>query len=98
MPFVFTRATAVRAGWGGEPVRRAAARFARDLQMTLTARLIRQVMGAVRAAGDGPHYYGWQRRVLYAQRDRGVMLITHWENHLSDADLYAALRRQREQT
>ena len=36
MPFVFTRATAVRAGWGGEPVRRAAARFARDLQMTLT--------------------------------------------------------------
>ena len=60
-----------------------------------TAYLIRQVMGAVRAAGDGPHYYGWQRRVLYPRADRGVMLVTHWENHLSDAELYAALRRQR---
>ena len=61
-----------------------------------TARLVRQVMGAVRAAGDGPHYYGWQRRVLYPAADRGVMLLTHWENHLTDAELYAALRRQKE--
>ena len=60
-----------------------------------TAYLLRRVMTAVRAEGDGPHYYRWQRRFLYSGADRRIMLITNWENHLTDEELFRAMQKQR---
>ena len=53
-----------------------------------TAWVLDAFMGYLRCLGDGPHYYGWQREFLYAEKDRRVMLITNMENHLKNDELF----------
>lgn len=56
-----------------------------------TAWVLQGVMSYLRALGDGPHYYQWQREYLYAEKDRRVMLIMNMENHLRDEELFALM-------
>lgn len=62
--------------------------------MKQTAWVLRGFMSYVRALGDGPHYYQWQRDFLYAEEDRRVMLIMNMENHLTDQELFALMKEQ----
>lgn len=56
-----------------------------------TAWVLEGFMSYVRALGDGPHYYEWQREYLYAEKDRRVMLILNMENHLRDEELFSLM-------
>ncbi|WP_051650931.1 glycosyl hydrolase 115 family protein [Lachnoclostridium phytofermentans] len=57
-----------------------------------TAYVLRHVMGYLRNLGDGPHFYKWQREVLYKEEDRRVVLITNMENHLTDEELFDCMK------
>lgn len=57
-----------------------------------TAYLLRLLMGYVRNLGDGPYFYMWQREALYSEEDRRVVLLTNEEKHLTDMELYRAMR------
>ncbi|MEY8745447.1 glycosyl hydrolase 115 family protein [Paenibacillus tundrae] len=52
------------------------------------------LMGVVRNIGDGPHFFMWQREVLYAPEDKKVILITNFENHLTNEELYEAMKKK----
>lgn len=54
------------------------------------------LMGVVRNMGEGPHFFRWQREVLYAPEDRNVILITNFENHLTNEELYEAMKAKGE--
>ena len=41
-------------------------------------------MGYIRNIGDGPYFYQWQRLIIYPERDRKIMLLLNYENHLTD--------------
>ena len=56
-----------------------------------TAWVLQGFMSYLRALGDGPHYYQWQREYLYSEKDRRVMLILNMENHLQDKELFALM-------
>ncbi len=56
-----------------------------------TAWVLAGFMSYLRALGDGPHYYEWQRAYLYSEKDRRVMLIMNMENHLRDEELFALM-------
>lgn len=58
-----------------------------------TAYLLRRVMSYVRILGDGPYFYGWQREVIYPPEDRRVVLLTNFENHMTDEALYQAMKK-----
>lgn len=60
-----------------------------------TAYLLRLLMGYVRNLGDGPYYYQWQREIIYSEEDRRVLLLTNEENHMTDRELYAAMKAHR---
>lgn len=59
-----------------------------------TAYLLRLLMGYIRNLGDGPYFYQWQRRVIYPEKDRKIMLLLNYENHLTDEELYRAMREK----
>ena len=61
--------------------------------MKETAYLLRRVMSYVRILGDGPYFYGWQREVIYPPEDRRVVLLTNFENHMTDEALYQAMKK-----
>lgn len=61
-----------------------------------TAWVLQGLMAYLRALGDGPHYYRWQREYLYAEKDRRVMLIMNMENHLRDEELFALMEAKLE--
>lgn len=61
-----------------------------------TAWVLEGLMSYVRNLGDGPHYFKWQREVLYSEEDRRVMLILNMENHLNDQELFSLMREKRE--
>lgn len=58
-----------------------------------TAEIIKGVMSKIRAYGDGPGYYSWQRQLCYSEDDRRVMLITNWENHMTDSEIFEAMQK-----
>lgn len=60
-----------------------------------TAYLLGRLMSCVRVVGDGPHFYHWQREVMYSAEDRRVVLITNMENHMTDEALYAAMKKKK---
>ena len=61
-----------------------------------TAWVLQGFMAYLRALGDGPHYYRWQREYLYAEKDRRVMLIMNMEKHLRDEELFALMEAKLE--
>ena len=60
-----------------------------------TAYLLRLLMGYVRNLGDGPYFYQWQREIIYSEEDRRVILLTNEENHMTDQELYGAMKAGR---
>lgn len=62
--------------------------------MKQTAWVLKGLMSDLRNAGDGPHFYQWQRDLLYAEEDRRVMLIMNMENHLTDEELFALMEER----
>lgn len=54
----------------------------------LSATLLKNLMGYIRNIGEGPHFYSWQRELLYSAVDCKVMLITNFENHATDQELF----------
>lgn len=56
-----------------------------------TAYLLRVLMSYVRVIGDGPNFYQWQREVTYSPEDQRVVLLTNYENHMTDAELYGQM-------
>lgn len=57
-----------------------------------TAYLLRMLMGYVRNLGDGPYFYQWQRLVIYPRQDRKILLLLNEENHLTNEELYQAMK------
>lgn len=62
-----------------------------------TAYLLRTLMGYVRNLSDGPYFYEWQRMVIYPERDRKILLLTNEENHLTDEELYQAMKAKQKE-
>lgn len=56
-----------------------------------SADVMKNFMGFLRAAGDGPLYYKWHREFLYSREDSRVSLILIKENHVSDSELYTLM-------
>lgn len=63
-----------------------------------TVYLLRRVMSYIRILGDGPYFYLWQRQVSYTMEDRNAALITNRENHMTDDELYEAMKQQQMET
>lgn len=59
-----------------------------------TAWILKGFMSYLRALGDGPHYYQWQRDFLYAEEDKRVMLVMNMENHLEDEELFGLMEEK----
>ena len=55
-------------------------------------------MSYIRILGDGPYFYLWQRQASYAPEDSHAILITNKENHMTDDELYEAMKTRREET
>ena len=62
--------------------------------MKFSAYIIRCLMSRVRADGDGNGYFTWQRNVSYSESDRRVVLITNWENHMTDEEIYEHMKER----
>ena len=60
-----------------------------------TAYLLRLLMGYIRNLGDGPYFYQWQRQVIYPEKDRKILLLLNYENHLTDEELYQAMKEKK---
>lgn len=58
-----------------------------------TAYCLGRLMGYIRNLGDGPDFYKWQRDVTYSEQDKRVVLITNMENHMTDWELFQAMRK-----
>lgn len=46
----------------------------------------------VRVIGGDPDFYRWQRGVTYPPDDRGAVLLTNYENHMTDTALYEQMK------
>lgn len=58
-----------------------------------TGYLLRHLMGYIRNIGDGPYFYHWQRDYLYSKTDRKVILVTNFENHMTDWEIYELMKK-----
>lgn len=56
-----------------------------------SAWVISGLMAFLRAAGDGPHYYQWQRDFIYSRQERKVLTLLNLENHLTDDEMFEAM-------
>lgn len=61
-----------------------------------TGYLLKLIMGYIRNMDDGPHFYHWQRDYLYKDEDKNVILITNFENHMTDWELYELMKEGKE--
>lgn len=60
-----------------------------------TAYCLERLMGYIRNLDDGPDFYKWQRDVVYSEEDKRVVLITNMENHMTDRELFWAMKEYR---
>ena len=58
-----------------------------------SADVMEKLMGTLRALGDGPYYYFWQRDFFYSEQQRRITLISHLDNHLTDQQLFEQMDR-----
>ena len=63
-----------------------------------TAYMIRKVMGLVRELGDNARHDKWYRETLYAPQDRDIFLLLVTDNHMTDWELYEAMKTHEEET
>jgi hypothetical protein len=52
-----------------------------------SAWVMESLMRYLRVVGDGPHFYEWQRRYLYAPKDAEVLLVLRLEKTVDDIEL-----------
>lgn len=64
--------------------------------MKFSAYIIEGLMSRVRAEDDGGGYYKWQRCVSYCEKDRNVVLITNWENHMTDMEIFEKMKEKQD--
>ncbi len=57
-----------------------------------SAYLMRKAMGYIREVGDNVRHDKWYRDIMYAPEDRDVMLLLVTDNHMTDEELYQAIR------
>lgn len=57
-----------------------------------SAYMIRKAMGFIRECGDNARHDKWYRDVMYAPEDREVMLLLVTDNHMTDEELYMAMK------
>ncbi|MBE5759993.1 MAG: hypothetical protein E7332_08240 [Clostridiales bacterium] len=55
-----------------------------------SAVVLRELMGYIRAVGNGPEYFRWHREALYPEEDRRIVLLTNVEHRLTDDELLTA--------
>lgn len=57
-----------------------------------TTYMVRKVMGHVREFGDNVRHDKWYREYCYAREDRKVFLLLVQDNHMTDWELYLAMK------
>lgn len=59
-----------------------------------TSEMLKSLMHWMRAMGDGPHCYGWQRGLELPPDDVGIMLITHMRNRWTSEEMFLHMRQK----
>jgi len=59
-----------------------------------SAYMIRKMRGTIRELGDGARHEKWYRDTMYAPEDRNVMLLLVIDNHMTDEELYEAMKEK----
>ncbi len=59
-----------------------------------SAYVMEYLMSTLRAIGDGPHYWAWQRDVTDTEEDRKVTLLLSTTNHLKDLELFDLMKQK----
>ncbi len=60
-----------------------------------SAYMIRKAMGVIRELGDNARHDKWYRDTVYAEEDRKVMLLLVTDNHMTDEELYRAMKGEK---
>lgn len=58
-----------------------------------TAYMVEKLMGYVRERGDNARHDKWYRDTVYAPEDRRVLTLLVDDNHMTDRELYEAMKR-----
>ena len=59
-----------------------------------SAYMARKAMGTIREFGDNARHDKWYRDVMYAPEDRRIMLLLVLDNHMTDEELYKAMKEE----
>ncbi|MCH5186179.1 MAG: hypothetical protein J1F64_08655, partial [Oscillospiraceae bacterium] len=54
--------------------------------------MIKKAMGVIREFGDNSRHDKWYRDTVYSKEDRNVMLLLVLDNHMTDDELYKAMK------
>ncbi len=57
-----------------------------------TAYMARKTMGTIREFGDNSRHDKWYRDFVYSPEDRNVMLLLVTDNHMTDEEIYKAMK------
>ncbi len=70
--------------------------YENDCQADLkqSAWVMEGLMAYLRAKGDGPHFYQWQKQFMESEKSRCVALLLNKENHPDNRTLYQAMKRE----
>jgi hypothetical protein len=63
-----------------------------------TAYMIRKMMGVIRELGDNTSHDRWYRDTVYPVEDREVFLLLVLDNHMTDWELYEAMKAKMDMT
>lgn len=58
-----------------------------------SAYMMRKLMGFIRELGDNARHDKWYRETCYAPEDRNVFLLLVLDNHMTDWELYQAMKK-----
>lgn len=59
-----------------------------------TAYNLKHLMFFVRNIAEGPHFYKWLREFMYSEEDRRVVLITNYDNHPTNEEIFLAMKER----
>ena len=59
-----------------------------------SAYMAEKVMGVIREFGDNIRHDKWYRETVYAPEDREVFLLLVEDNHMTDRELYEAMKEE----
>lgn len=63
-----------------------------------SAYMIKKAMGTIREMGDNARHDKWYRETVYPVEDRKVMLLLVLDNHMTDWELYEAMKKDIDKT